>query len=53
MTERFKVEFLQEVFEFLDRIDKKAKNKTKPLTMVINNNSRWLLLFIAEPLVVN
>jgi len=27
MTEKFKVEFLKEVFEFLDGIDKKARNK--------------------------
>ncbi len=27
MTEKFKVEFLEEVFEFLDKIDKKARNK--------------------------
>ena len=27
MTEKFKVEFLKEVFEFLDRIDKKARDK--------------------------
>jgi len=27
MTEKFKVEFFKEVFEFLDGIDKKARNK--------------------------
>lgn len=27
MTEKFKVEFLEEVFEFLDGLDKKARNK--------------------------
>jgi len=27
MTEKFKVEFLKEVFEFLNGIDKKARNK--------------------------
>jgi hypothetical protein len=27
MTEKFKVAFLKEVFEFLDGIDKKARNK--------------------------
>ena len=27
MTEKFKVEFLKEVFKFLDGIDKKARNK--------------------------
>ena len=27
MTEKFKVEFLKEVFEFLDGVDKKARNK--------------------------
>jgi phage-related protein len=27
MTEKFKVEFLKEVFEFLDRLDKKAREK--------------------------
>mgnify|MGYP006297898607 CR=1 FL=1 len=27
MTEKFKVEFLKEVFEYLDGIDKKARNK--------------------------
>ena len=27
MTEKFKVEFLKEVFEFLDGIDEKARNK--------------------------
>ena len=27
MRENFKVEFLQEVFEFLDKLDKKARSK--------------------------
>ncbi len=27
MTEKFKVEFLEEVFEFLDKLDTKARNK--------------------------
>ena len=27
MTEKFKVEFLEEVFEFLEKIDKKARKK--------------------------
>jgi len=27
MIEKFKVEFLKEVFEFLDKIDKKAREK--------------------------